>query len=564
MTTTTNDAAPADTLEPPVRPSTPGVGEVLRSTHTDVDHEVVAAPPTPDPAALTVLVVDDDPATLRLVRKIIFAAGYRVLAANDGREALDCILTQCPDMLVTDWDMPGLDGLQLCRKLRQHPTPFYVYVLLLTAKSRPEEMVKGLDAGADDFVGKPVNPAALLARLRAGARTIAAERRLRDMASLDPLTGVMNRRSFHERFSAEWDRVSRYGHPLACAMIDLDFFKRINDTHGHAAGDAVLQAIARLLATHCRTTDLLARYGGEEFCVLLTETDEPGAAAWAERVRLAIAAARIPFSDQILGVTGSLGVAARLPDTNSPEALVALADQAMSVAKELGRNRVVAFSALANAGPEGSGLFAPQAPLEGVPARVVMAPAVYTPHQDDPVEQVADFFLQLRLNAAPVIDDEARLVGIISENDLLAVAASNSCPEMPIRQCMRTNVVRYDEQTPAKEVFQFLSRAAVPCVVVVSEGRPTGVISRDTLLRWLRNWSNVHRQSYTFPTTTPTSARRAGILKAADAASKRLAALRRYLSTDDADVVPCAVAEATRLEGLAHDILAHCRVQDWL
>jgi two-component system chemotaxis response regulator CheY len=239
-------------------------------------------------------------------------------------------------MLVTDWDMPGLDGLQLCRKLRRESLPFYVYILLLTAKSSSEEMVEGLDAGADDFISKPINPAVLLARLKAGSRSIAVDRRLRDIARLDPLTGSMNRRSFHERFSVEWDRASRYGHALSCAMIDLDHFKRINDMHGHAAGDAVLQGIACLLESHCRASDVLARYGGEEFCVLLTETDEPGAAAWAERTRLAITEARIPFAEQTLSVTASFGVAARLPDIANPEALVALADQALSVAKETG------------------------------------------------------------------------------------------------------------------------------------------------------------------------------------------------------------------------------------
>jgi len=517
---------------------------------------------TADPTPLTVLVVDDDPAALRLIAKITASAGYRVAQAKTGQEALDRILRDCPDMLITDWDMPGLDGLQLCRKLRQEGLPFYVHVLLLTAKSSSEEMVEGLDAGADDFISKPINPAVLLARLKAGSRSIAVDRRLRDIARLDPLTGCMNRRSFHECFSTAWDRASRYGHALSCAMIDLDFFKRINDTHGHAAGDAVLEAIALLLKTHCRTSDTVARYGGEEFCVLLTETDEPGAIAWAERARLAIAAARIPFSDQILCVTGSLGVAVRLRDTTSPEALIALADQALSVAKELGRNRVVAFSTLADAGPSGSSPSDIHAPLDKVLARDVMSPAVYSPHQNDTVGRVADMLLQLRLNAAPVVDDEARLVGVIAENDLLAIAASNASLDIPIRQCMKTNVVQYDEETPAKDILGFLSRASVPRVVVVSESRPTGVISRAALLRWLRNWSSVHRRSHAVPGIAPTPSRCVGILKAADAASERLVALRSHLAAHDTDIVPCAVAEATRLENLAHDILAHCRGQD--
>ncbi len=505
-----------------------------------------------------VLVVDDDPATRRWIATVTAGAGYRVAEAQDGQEALDRVHCECPDIVVTDWDMPHVDGVQLCSRLRQVKLPFYVYVLLLTAKSSSDQMVEGLDAGADDFLSKPISPAVLLARLKAGARTIAIERRLRDIARLDPLTGSLNRRSFHTRLAEEWDRATRYGHPLSCVMIDMDFFKRINDAHGHAAGDDVIQAIARLLEDHRRTSDVVARYGGEEFCVLLAETDEEGATSWAKRIRLAIADEHIRSSSQLLRVTGSIGVAARRPDTTSPEALVALADEAMNVAKESGRNRVVALGSMADTGPDPSALSTSRAPLEHVAARDVMAPAVYTPYQDDTVDRVADIFLQLRLNAAPVIDDEGRLVGIISENDVLAVAASNTWLAMPVRECLRGNVIQYDEETPAKEVLRFLARASVPRVVVVREGRPTGVISRATLLRWLRHWAGVHcPEGQTVHRTAP--ARHAGILRAADAATARLAALRSYLDNHDANIVPCAVAEATRLEHLAHDILAHCR-----
>ena len=175
--------------------------------------------------------------------------------------------------------------------------------------------------------------------------------------------------------------------------------------------------------------------------------------------------------------------------------------------------------------------------------------------------RVAGMLLQLRLNAAPVVDDQSRLIGIISENDLLAVTALSPCLNTPIGKCMKTNIVQYDEQTPAKEVFRFLTRASVSRVVVVREGRPTGVISRATLLRWLRNWFYLHRQSASVP-DTPAATRRRGILTAADAAGDSLAALRSHLASHDSDIVPCAVAEATRLENIAQDILAHCCGQD--
>ncbi len=516
---------------------------------------------TTDSAPLTVLVVDDDPATLRLVAKITSTAGYKVVQAKDGQEALDRILRDCPDMVLTDWDMPGLDGVQLCREIRRRNLPFYLYLLLLTAKSRPEEMVQALDAGADDCISKPINPAVLMARLKAGTRTVVMERRLRRLSESDPLTGAMNRRAFHERLALEWERATRYRHPLSCVMIDLDFFKKLNDTYGHAAGDALLRAIVRLLESHRRSSNVLAHFGGEEFCVLLTETDEAGAAAWAERARVAVAEARIPFSERPLSVTASLGVATRLADTTCPEALIALADQALGVAKESGRNRVVRFSTLVDGGPDCLDRPAVYAPLEKAFARDVMATAVYCPREHDTVGRVAGMLLQLRLNAAPVVNDQSRLIGIISENDLLAVTALSPCLNTPIGKCMKTNIVQYDEQTPAKEVFRFLTRASVSRVVVVREGRPTGVISRATLLRWLRNWFYLHRQSASVP-DTPAATRRRGILTAADAAGDSLAALRSHLASHDSDIVPCAVAEATRLENIAQDILAHCCGQD--
>jgi diguanylate cyclase (GGDEF)-like protein len=345
-------------------------------------------------------------------------------------------------------------------------------------------------------------------------------------------------------------------------MIDLDYFKRVNDTYGHAAGDAMLQAVASLLEDNRRVSDIVARCGGEEYFVLLPGTDEEEAATWSERVRQSMADLQVSFAGHTLGLTGSFGVASRLADTSSPEALLALADQALGVAKEAGRNRVVCFSSLADPGLQAADRPAARVPLHNVLARDVLAPAVYCPHVNDTVDRVADQFLQMRLNAAPVVDDSGRLAGIVSENDLLTAIASGGRDQQTIRTCMKTNVVQYEEHTPVKEIFRFLSRASVPRVVVVHQNRPTGVISRATLLRWLRNWTDVHPQSEPPVNTISFSSRRAGILRAADVAGDRLDALRHHLAELDADFVPCAVAEATRLEELAHDILAHCRGQE--
>jgi two-component system chemotaxis response regulator CheY len=504
------------------------------------------------------LVVDDDPAVLRLISKITTTAGYRVVQARDGQEALTRILQDCPDMVVTDWEMPGLDGVHLCREIRSRDLPQYVYVLLLTAKSHPREMVEAFDVGVDDFITKPIDKAVLLARLKAGARTVALQHRLRRLGDLDPLTGTLNRRAFRDRMTAEWERATRYSHELSCVMIDIDFFKKFNDTHGHAAGDIVLQSIVATLDRSRRINDILARFGGEEFYVLLPETDEAGAVRWSERARAAIAAMEIPYADKLLKVTASFGVASRTPTTHRPEALLDLVDQALSVSKESGRNQVVPYSALADRGPDSPLHYAAYAPLDRIFARDIMAPAIYCPHDHETVDRVADLFLQLRLNAAPVVDDDNRLIGIISENDLLVTLATNASLAIPIRDCMKTIFVQYEENTPAKEIFQFLSRAYVPRVIVVRDRCPVGVVSRATLLHWLRNWANAHRVTPWIPDAQSNPVGEEGISRIIEMASDRLAKFRRFLAENDTDIIPGAVAEATRMEDFAHDILAHC------
>ncbi len=514
--------------------------------------------------SLNVLVVDDDPAALRLIAKIVSSAGHRVSQAANGWEARDVILQEPPDLVICDWDMPELDGVALCREIRQQKLPQYLYFLLLTGKSSTDDTVEGLAAGADDFVTKPIDRAVLLARLEAGSRVLRMERQLRTVSQYDPLTGMLNRREFHERFDLEWNRAARYDHPLSCVMIDLDFFKRINDTHGHATGDATLVAVASLLKSHCRPSDILCRYGGEEFCALLPETNEAGGAQWAERVRVVMSEAPIRAGDETLRVTASFGVAQRLDDTASPERLVELADQGLAVAKQSGRNRVVRFGSLGEPMLDPREKQTVAGPLDGVSARDVMSAAIACPNQDDTVQHVADLFLQLRLGSAPVVDGTGTLVGLVAEADLLTRTALAEGWEDKIRDAMRTDVVCYDEETPIEQVYQFLSRVSVPRVVVVDQGQPTGVISRGTLLRWFRNWVATHEESGTDDRRACSDREhercRAGIIKTAEAVEQRTAHLRRIVTAEeDNSFVPCVVGEATRLQSLVNDLLGHCR-----
>lgn len=406
---------------------------------------------------LKVLVVDDDRATLRIVGAIVSSAGHQVTEAPDGREAREKILQDPPDIVICDWDMPEMDGLTLCRDIRLRELPKYVYFLLLTGKSRPADLVEGLAAGADDFVTKPVDRAVLLARIEAGSRIIRMERQLRDISCHDPLTGLLNRRTLHDRFADEWERASRYNHPLSCVMVDLDFFKRVNDTYGHAAGDDVLVAVGSLMKSLCRKSDLLCRYGGEEFCALLTHTTERAAAEWAERIRVAISQAAIHAAGKVLSVTASLGVAERQADTRTPEELVERADQSLAVAKRAGRNRVVRFSSLSERLPNLPGGGMARGPLDGILARDVMSVPLFCPRQDLAVRQVVDVFLQLRIHSAPVVDDSGMIVGIVNEGDLLTHTAFGEGWTSELREVMKRDVVSYEEGTPIEQIYQFFA-----------------------------------------------------------------------------------------------------------
>ncbi len=293
-----------------------------------------------------VLVVDDDPATLELVKRILESSGYQVQVARDGEEAIEMIRTSPPDFLLTDWDMPQVDGIELCNWVRRESFPKYIYTILITGHTETKHMVQAISSGADDFFSKPIRPGELLSRMQAGLRLLESERQLRLLAKSDPLTGLLNRRSFFELLQQQWARSLRNNTPISCVMIDVDHFKAVNDSYGHLVGDDVLQMIARTLKDCCRESDHVCRYGGEEFCVLLLDSGEEEALRWSERCRTTLADTAAETKAGIVKVTASFGVAGRVATTESPEEFVDMADQALLVAKTSGRNRLVSWSSL--------------------------------------------------------------------------------------------------------------------------------------------------------------------------------------------------------------------------
>jgi diguanylate cyclase (GGDEF)-like protein len=299
-----------------------------------------------------VLIVDDDELVLARLQDLVAAAGFEIDTAIGGAAALACLQKSFSPVVIMDLQMPDMDGLALCRAIRDGAWPGYVYIVLLTAQDAEDDILAGLDAGADDYMSKKTSTAQLLARLRTAQRILALEQSLKEalaekrrLTMTDALTGAPNRRYFQRRLSRELERVRRFGGELCILSLDIDRFKQINDRYGHASGDAVLQEFVRRIG-QClpRNTDWCARMGGEEFVVVLEETNLAGAKMIAERLREAIAGAPVRTRAGMISVTVSIGVSGLESATDRREinvdSLMQVADACLYASKEDGRNRV--------------------------------------------------------------------------------------------------------------------------------------------------------------------------------------------------------------------------------
>ena len=302
-------------------------------------------------ATPAILLAEDDPVTRLLVTRFLKNAGYQVDAVVNGSEALEKMAHNYYPMLITDWEMPGIDGVALCKAVRNMKFDGYVYALLMTSRNAKEHVIAGLEAGADDYLIKPVHELELIARLNAGRRILALEHSLRAanqrslvLSITDALTGAYNRRYLMEQLPRELERCRRYGYPLTVLMCDIDHFKVINDDQGHAAGDDVLQQFAERAQKSIRSnSDWVARYGGEEFLMVLPETPHAAGMVVAEKIRSIIAATGFVTPAGNTPVTVSFGVASTStdgPDSSlTVDTLIRVADECLYQSKQEGRNR---------------------------------------------------------------------------------------------------------------------------------------------------------------------------------------------------------------------------------
>jgi len=303
---------------------------------------------------MKVLIAEDDSISRRILEATLTKWGYDVIIASDGEEAWAVMQdAEAPHLVILDWMMPGMDGVEVARNVRGLNREGYNYIILLTSKGRKEDIVEGMDAGADDYITKPFVARELKVRLRAAKRILdlhsellAAREELQRRATHDGLTGLWNRSAIHDLLSRELSRARRAGDSVGVILGDIDYFKLVNDTHGHEAGDAVLQKAAEWMSASLRDCDLIGRYGGEEFLIVAPTCGADAIGEVAERIRTGLVGKSVKLCGAEISFTMSLGgVASVAAPAADADGLIRIADTAMYRAKQAGRNRVVILDA---------------------------------------------------------------------------------------------------------------------------------------------------------------------------------------------------------------------------
>jgi len=298
--------------------------------------------------AFPVLVVDDSPVARKLVEHALPEDQYEIISAKTGEEALQLFAERRPGLVITDWLMPDITGLEVCERIRADFRDSFTYIILLTGVSEKEKIVKGLQSGADEFLTKPFDAAELRARIGVGRRIVELHRELEaknllleQLSLTDSMTGLPNRRAIEEWAKRQLSGAARHDFPLWVIMADLDKFKSVNDTYGHEAGDVVLKGFAETLKSHSRQCDICGRMGGDEFLIIITFAEAAGARLAIERIREQVEAKKFDFGGNSVGVTASFGIAGyhHGQETNF-ERLMVRADAALYSAKRKGGNRV--------------------------------------------------------------------------------------------------------------------------------------------------------------------------------------------------------------------------------
>ena len=438
---------------------------------------------------LNVLVVTEDRRVLRHLSKALGAFGYCVQQAADQALAASILEGGRPDVLIVDSQPNFQATLQFCGSSLGHIPPGEVHTLLLLGDPTPQDVTDALEAGVDDFLAKPIVHGELLARLRAAARVLEFERRMRRQAGIDSVTGLPNRTSFLAKFQSELAGNPTQYTPAACVLVDLDLLGRINHTHGHPAGDATLRAVAEKLGSLCRREDLLCSFGAGRFCALLRETSEAATDGWVQRVREALAEIEVGLGDTAMHLTASFGITAvngNAETAETPQDVVDRASRALQTAKSSGRDCAARFGQLDDDAEAWADFAAPGKLFERTTARDVMMPCSLVLRGDETVAEAAELFRQTRLDAMPVVDAGGKLTGLVFQESVVGGPVDTRCAptqngNLRVGNVLTTDMPVYDEDTSFATLRDFFTRDSRSTIVIVSDDRPTGLVTPNSL-----------------------------------------------------------------------------------
>lgn len=404
-------------------------------------------------------------------------------SANQGERAIELVSQSLKDGLpyslaFIDVRMPpGLDGIETTRRIWELDPEIQVVICSAYSDYSWHEIVEKLDDSNRFLIlKKPFD--------NIEVRQISSVLHSRWVESRsDFLTGVLNRRAFLGHLTRQRKLAIESGNPLSCVMVDLDYFKRINDVFGHAAGDSFLVAVANELCQLCGKSDLICRYGGEEFCILLKGKTEAEALDWAEMARAKLNQLIVDTGDAKIGVSASFGIASLQNETKHDNSLfLNAADQALFAAKESGRNCCVTFSGIDQCEsnpPSVLSLF------KEVTAKQIMKP-IFSVNDSDSLRDATISLSRDTTSVIPVVGKEGGIVGVLSQQDLLLSLSANGSDEMTIKEIMQANSVCYSEDASLLDIYDFLTRASISQVIISKDDKPSGTISRSTILEWLQ------------------------------------------------------------------------------
>ncbi len=428
---------------------------------------------------LSLLLVTEDRRFLRQLSRFLQAFGYQLRQVADLHQAATVLDGPRPDLLIVDADPELPEALELCRLASSGDDRLgYIYTMLMIRQPRADDLRQALEAGVDDFLAKPVVYAELLVRLRAAARTLEFERRVRQQADLEPVSGLPSRAAFFRHLERERRKPDG---GAACVLLDIDHLRRINYLHGHAAGNALLQNVAARLRELCLPPAVLASFGGGQFAVLLPGCSDAEAAAQAEQIRQALIATEFSADRAVLRLTFSLGIASLEPQDRSPQPALDRAMTALQLAKNSGRDCIVQFGQFDGETRAWSELAAPGKLFERTVARDVMTPWTLQLQAEQGLREALALLRQTRLTAAPVVDAQGNHVGMLFDSDRLTTSGEAEHRTRRVAEVMTADVPYCEEDTSFSRLMEIFTQDACSLISILHNGKPTGFVTAEGL-----------------------------------------------------------------------------------